>query len=98
MKFIRNIGGGILLSLVIGILLTAIVCGISGPSIRDKDAFPLEMYYVGEGDCAWDIYKETCPQANWSLWGEYVAEINNDINIAHLKVGDKILIPIPKDN
>lgn len=100
MKKVAEAFGG---TIIITLLIISIIFMILGtvkflgePNIRDEDAYPLERYYVHEGDSAWEIYKETCPEANWTLWSEYVAEINDDIKIGELKIGDVIYIPVKK--
>ena len=93
---IETMLGGLIFFAVVTLIVAGIASIIVEPSVRDQDTYPLEIYYVHEGDNAWKIYKETFPEANWTIWSEYVAEINDDIKIGDLKPGDTLYIPTKK--
>jgi len=96
MEILKNFGTTVVMLLVVAIIAIAIVTIIlcvKNPSVKD---YPLEKYFVKEGDSAWKIYERTCSNIDWTSWSEYVAKTNKNVNIGKLRVGDVIYIPVKK--
>lgn len=93
------IGGFISLIIMIATFITivALVVKVWTPTnFNDTSKYTTKEYYVEQGDCAWDIYNETCSNVDWNEWCDFVIEVNNLSSIGTIRAGTTLIIPIPK--